>query len=220
MTIPELYRPIERAVLAKYLQIPDPRPADLRNLDPAKPVPRRWSERRNGIAPQPSETGSNGLIIENAVARICLESIANELPQWAAIGNGTIVRGRAVARRKSPARHPAPVHLVTINWGDSGPGFSWPEAYHLTWLPGYDVFVVTASADCPDAHGYCDRAVGWFTGTSEILVNAGVALGGYWASERELGQERWESLFDPGAISERAAHIIADAVWPAREAGA
>jgi hypothetical protein len=52
MTIPELYRPIERSVLSNYLQIPDPRPPDLTDLDPSKPAPRRWSERRDGIAPR------------------------------------------------------------------------------------------------------------------------------------------------------------------------
>jgi hypothetical protein len=217
MTIPELYRPIERAVLAKYLQIPDPRPDDLADLDPTRPVPRRWSERRDGIAPQRSETGSNHLVVENAVARICLEPIANELPQWAAIANGSIVRGRARSRSRSNRRL-APVHLLTVNWGDSGPGFSWPEAYHVTWLPGYDASLVTASADCPDTHGYCDRAVGWFSGRSDFVESAARVLAAYWVSQLEFGQERWEYLFDEGALNERAAHRSADSVWTAEEA--
>src|SRR6187399_2179006 len=70
--IPELYSPMERAVLAAYLQIPDPRPDDLRGLDPTKPVPSRWSERSRGIGPQRSAVNSSR-IVENAVARICLE---------------------------------------------------------------------------------------------------------------------------------------------------
>jgi hypothetical protein len=55
-----------------------------------------------------------------------------------------------------------PRHLLTINWADSRPGFSWPVAYYVAWLPYYDRFVVTASADCPDGFGYCDFAIGSF----------------------------------------------------------
>lgn len=218
MTIPELYRPIERAVLSTYLQRPDPRPEDLANLDPTRPVPRRWSERCHGIAPQRSETGCHDLIVENAVARICLESIANDLPQWAAIGNESMVLGRARTRRTSNGRRLAPVHLFTINWGDSGPGFSWPEAYHVTWLPGYDASVVTASADSPDAHGYCDRAVGRFSGRSDFVESTARVLAAYWLSQRDAGQESWAYLFDEGALDERAADRIADAVWTAEKA--
>jgi hypothetical protein len=33
-------------------------------------------------------------------------------------------------------------------------------AYYVTWLPHYDRFVVTASADCADGFGYCDFVIG------------------------------------------------------------
>jgi hypothetical protein len=216
MTIPELYRPIERAVLSKYLQVPDPRRSDLTDLDPSKPAPRRWSERRDGIAPQRSETGSNDLIVENAVARICLEPIANELPQWAAIRNGSIERGRPLTRPTLRGRNLAPLHLLTINWGDSGPGFSWPEAYYATWLPGYEVTIISASADSPNAHGYCDRAVRWFNGAFD-RQKAAEAITAYWQVQKSYSQERWEYLFDEGEFDAAAAAAIADAVWPGDE---
>ena len=217
MTIRELYRPMERAVLSAYLRVADPRPEDLRGLDPTKPVPRRWSERKHGIAPQRSEIGSNHLILENAVARICLASIANDLPQWAVVRNGVIDRTRTPTRAKLHARSVHPVHLLTINWGDSGPGFSWPEAYHVTSLPGYDVSVVTASADSPDTHGYADRAIGWFPGSARTVDKARQVLVSYWVSQRECGQDRWEYLFDAGAFDERTADELADAVWAVEE---
>ena len=53
-----------------------------------------------------------------------------------------------------------PQLICTINWADSGPGFSWPESYHVTYLPGFDKFVVTASRDGPDAWGCDDHAIG------------------------------------------------------------
>ena len=210
--IPELYSPMERAVLAAYLQIPDPRPDDLRGLDPTKPVPSRWSERSHGIGPQRSALDSTRMV-ENAVARICLESVDAQLPQWASISNGEVVLGRRTRRAPRRRRSLSPEHLFTINWADSGPGFSWPEAYYVTVLPGYDVSVVTASADCPDTTGYCDVAVGWFPGSEEDLVNTRESIQTHWWTLKSDGQERWAYLFDTGALDEEGAGEIADAVW-------
>ena len=53
-----------------------------------------------------------------------------------------------------------PQLVCTINWADSGPGYSWPESYHVTYLPGFDRFVMTASRDGPDAWGCVDQAIG------------------------------------------------------------
>lgn len=73
MSIVRLYLPIERAVLSAYLQTPDPQPADVAGIDIANPVPDTWNETRDGIGPRGSELGSHQLMLENAVARICLE---------------------------------------------------------------------------------------------------------------------------------------------------
>jgi hypothetical protein len=57
--------------------------------------------------------------------------------------------------------------LFAIDWAVQGPGFSWPVYYHLVWVPIYERFVVTASADCPDAFGYADFALGHFARSDE-----------------------------------------------------
>ena len=99
----------------------------------------------------------------NAVARLVLSHIQCRLPQWSTTGSSGEVQA---ARSHQPLRQSPvnllPRHLFTINWADSGPGFSWPEAYHLTFLPGFDRFVVTASQDSPEMHGYTDEAIGHF----------------------------------------------------------
>lgn len=61
-----------------------------------------------------------------------------------------------------------PQYLFTLNWADSGPGFSWPGAYYTTWVPSYERFVVTYSADSPEVWGYADIAIGQF-GVKEAL---------------------------------------------------
>lgn len=214
MDILNLYAPIERALLSAYLQVPDPQPAGIAGLDVTTPVPDGWNEARDGIGPRASELGSDNLMLENAVARICLESAQRSLPQWAVVRDGTVTLGRRRSRPGRRARKLRPLHLFTINWGDSGPGFSWPEAYHVTWLPGYDVSIVTASADSPDTHGYCDFAIGWFEGPANNLARAADCLTGHWITQKGYCQERWAYLFDAGAFDEAAANALADAVWP------
>ena len=211
----DLYSPMERALLAAFLRVPDPQPCDLTGIDVTRPIPRRWSERRDGIGPRLSELDSNSLMLENAIARICLESISDQLPQWAVVHDGDVTLARPRRRVARRLRALSPVHLFTLNWADSGPGFSWPEAYYVTSLPGYDVAIVTASADSPDTNGYCDIAVGWYPGDARDLRKAGDCIIAHWRKLAECCQERWEYLFDTGAFDEREAKGLAEAVWPA-----
>jgi hypothetical protein len=40
-----------------------------------------------------------------------------------------------------------------------GPGYPWPESYHVTYIPGLEKFIVTASRDGADAFGCADHAL-------------------------------------------------------------
>jgi hypothetical protein len=94
-----------------------------------------------------------------------------------------------------------PRHLFTINWADSGSGFSWPMSYYIAWLPYYDRFVVTASADCPDLFGYCDFALGAFGIDKPIKDDAREIICADWIRHRAFEQQRWASLLETGLIS-------------------
>lgn len=158
-----------------------------------------------------------------AVAAIVLERIQERLPQWASfreIKDGNTMKevvtlGRNVKERGAKRKiETAPRHLLTINWANSGPGISWPEAYYVTWVPVYDVFVVTASADSPDAFGYCDFAIGHFPNTKEFVAEAGQKIKANWNWQySNFSQERWEYLFDAGLIDVETAERLADEVW-------
>ena len=114
------------------------------------------------------------------MAAIVLERIQDTLPQWASVKlreneyeENVITLAREVkARRARCTVELVPQYLLTINWADSGPGFSWPVAYHVTWVPIYDEYVVTQSADSPDAFGYCDFAIGRFPKTDDFVTAA------------------------------------------------
>ena len=105
-----------------------------------------------------------------------------------------------------------PRYLFTINWADSGPGYSWPVAYNVTWLPYYDRFVVTASSDGSDTFGYCDFALGSFDINTALNEGVKTIICADWKSQCE--QQRWAYLFGTGLISEPEANAWADAVWP------
>ena len=168
-----------------------------------------------------SGTYGDGLqgAVSNAVARIVLGAIENRLPQWAAISaDGSIAYARK--RSNSPTHQhrliaTVPQFLFEINWADSGPGFSWPEAYYVTWLPYYDVFVVTASQDSPDVHGYTDEAIGWFGKHKDIAQGSAEIIRDQWwqGQHDEYEQYRWAYLFGTGLIDKSTAYEWADKVW-------
>src|SRR4029078_8565463 len=72
----------------------------------------------------------------------------------------------------------------------------------------------TASADSPDATGYCDIAVGWYRGPASDLEREREAVRKHWASLKRQGQARWEYLFDEGALDELESTALGDLVWP------
>ncbi len=95
-----------------------------------------------------------------------------------------------------------PRRLLTINWADSGPGFSWPVAYYATYVPGYNRTVVTASGDCPDALGVCDIALGSFGPETPLLEGSGAIIRDEWANRRrEFDQSRWVYILDTGLVA-------------------
>jgi hypothetical protein len=156
-----------------------------------------------------------------ATAAVVLERVQDELPQWGSVrydadGNPQVTLGREI-RERSASRtvELTPRHLFTINWADSGPGFSWPVAYYVTWIPAYDRYIVTASADSIDAHGYCDFALGQFGPDEDVAAASADIIEADWSDQHGCyDQHRWAYLFGTGLISEAEAEEIADRVWP------
>jgi hypothetical protein len=156
--------------------------------------------------------------LQIAVARVLLNSIQGSLPQWA----GVRENGELVLNRKEIQRHPDATKLTLnprlvccINWADSGPGFSWPESYHLTYIPGFEKFIVTSSRDGADAFGCADHALGWGAATEGELLVAKRVVQGFWEHQRnEWDQERWAYLFDEGLINRATANSWAEEIWP------
>ena len=110
-----------------------------------------------------------------------------------------------------------PKFLLMINWADSGPGYSWPESYYVTYVPLYDVYVVTSSVDCPDLYGVTDYAIGHFRPGGDITTLSGEQIENLWGTLANNCQSRWEYVFEEGLIDTELAMKLADEVWPAEE---
>ena len=150
-----------------------------------------------------------------AVAQILLHHIQERLPQWASVRGSKVSLNRKEHKRHKDARlafHPQ--LICTINWADSGPGFSWPKSYHVTYLPGFDKFVVTASRDGPDAWGCADHAIGVANESLSPVDAAKEVVTEFWRMQlNSWEQPRWAYLFDEGLIDSKTSDAWADEVW-------
>ena len=217
--IKKFFHAREIGILAEYLNQWSSVPAGTDWLGYDEPAPGDWDEATQGIgiregAPYASQDPEQNAL-PNAVARICLTNVQDNLPQWASIKDDEVTLARKVKRTTElPSRILLPQHLFTINWANSAPGLSWPEAYYVTYLPGWDVHIVTASQDSDEIYGYEDFAIGWFKGKEDPVEGSKDILISYWGNlSREFCQERWEELFD---ISAGDPEGWADKIW-ARE---
>jgi len=149
---------------------------------------------------------NTGMKLEDAcrVSELALCSVRDQLPQWWAMRkDGHLLIGRRIPLRAVRRIDGLlkPVFLCEINWADSGPGYSWPECYYATPLPGYNLVVVTASQDSPDAYGYADIAIGYFAAGGDIGVNAETLIEGWWRAMYDAyGQEAWEEELGSGDV--------------------
>jgi hypothetical protein len=205
-TAVDLFTPDEHATLAEWFWVNPPASAQDIVVDEAIS--------RLGFDKEPGHYR----LIDAAVAFIVLERAEQRLPQWSAIRDDELILARKYRHAsKIPNRKVVlqPRHLFTVNWADSGPGFSWPTAYYVTWLPYYDRYVITASADCPDALGYCDFALGAFAINTPIKEGARKIICADWSDQNTAWeQQRWAYLFFAELISKQEAEAWAEEVWP------
>ncbi|MET0084847.1 MAG: hypothetical protein ABW079_17730 [Sedimenticola sp.] len=209
----ELYDEEELAILFDWLG--SQRPAELRDID-IQSRSGTTDQADEGIRLIPRMSGDYGVnTLSNAVARLALSKIQGELPQWAAIhANGQVEFARAATPKRHAKVDLMPRFLFEINWADTAPGFSWPEAYYLVYLPGFDCYVVTASQDSDEMHGYTDEAIGWFP--AKVPVEEGVRrqIIAWWQGQADgWGQFQWEYLFRTGDVDTETAEAWANEVW-------
>lgn len=212
--VKQFYNPVELAIIYDWFGLS--RPTELNNIEIYSDPNQEHSEQQPGeIYVVPDRHGDDSLGISNAVARLVLSGIQDRLPQWALVGEGGDVHfARDYNEKRSSQIVLLPRFLFEINWADSGPGFSWPESYHATWLPGFGGYVVTASQDSPDMWGYTDEAIGFSPREKDFMEGCGEIITGWWRGQLEgHWQQRWEGLFATGEVDGEMASTWADEVW-------
>lgn len=209
-----MYAHLEQAILAEYfaldLQAEDDE-LDLWQSDPEQPA---------AIHLEPDYEGGSDHsgALANAVARIALARVQRSLPQFAVVFPDRVELGREVTEIPCRPVEMLSRHLFTIDWAMTAPGVSWPEAYYLTWMPGVEQWLVTASWDTPEVGGYCDLAIGYFGPDKAPVEGAEIIIGDYWSSQfLDFDQSRWEVFFEAGMIGREEANAWADEVWSVAE---
>lgn len=202
----DCYTDTERAFLCDYFGIK--RPESLVEVDVYQPVSK-------GVYVKSGQYSSE-YDVPNAVARLALARIQDSLPAWAGVNDkGEYFSSRQYTRSEVAMVNYHPQHLFTINWADSGPGFSWPEAYYLVWLPVFERYVITASQDSPDCYGFEDVAIGWqFFDEDRVELAKDIILANWGSVHKPNYEEGWAYLFGTGLVSEDEANSWREEIWP------
>lgn len=206
------FYPVEHAILCDYFHIR--RPAALRDLEIVDDEEEPRGADDPILVQEPGCSGDSALALANAVARLLLSRVQRNLPQWASYANGVPTWARKHYPQRGGTVQVLPRPLLEINWADSGPGFSWPEAYHATFVPGYERWVVTASVDSDEVYGYEDLAIGYFRGGVPIREGSRKMIKRWWRRrKREDEQAAWVDVWAKGLIGEEEALDWRDAIW-------
>jgi len=202
----DLFTPEEHRVLAEWFGADPPAAAAGCALDEAL--------ERLGIVEQVHELYTDA---QAAVALIVLEGAEERLPNFEFFDGKHLSSARALYPKKlMPQRKVAMVsrHLFTVNWAESGPGFSWPGAYYATWVPFYERYVVTHSYDSSEVIGYCDVAIGHFGPEEELTQGSQRVITKDWRAQwGQYGQGRWAYFISEGLVQSEEAKAWADDVW-------
>ena len=90
--------------------------------------------------------------------------------------------------------------------------------YYVTYLPGFNKFVITSSRDGDDTWGCADHAIGVADGSLDPVEAAKGIIIEFWRSQGDdWDQSRWADLFDTGLIGNKTANEWADEVWSREE---
>jgi len=203
----EYFHPREHAILAEYLELKNKLPKDARKFDPFETLPfeDEYKESENGIICRPGRGDRSELqALSNAVARIALAPIRSDLPVWGSYEDGQVFHTRQKENSGVlPLRdfRSDPVLVVSINWADSGPGFSWPVKYYISWIPYYERYVVTASYDSNDVEGYLDVAIGDLPDGVEIEGGLKNVIINHWDRDA-MYLQGWADCIDSGIVKD------------------
>ena len=201
------FHPREHAILAQYLTLQDKQPQECIDIDPFEVIPYEdeYNEGEKGVACRPGRGQiSANTALANAVARIALAPIRSKLPISGTVKDGEVFHSRQKDDYGDlPQRgfRSDPVLVISINWADSGPGYSWPVYYYISWIPFYERYVVTASYDSTDIEGYLDVAIGSLREGAQVETDLKMVIMRHWEQDSSYLQG-WADCLDSGIVKD------------------
>jgi hypothetical protein len=202
----EGFFPREHAILAEYFDLQEKQPQQARAFDPHEISSEEniYDEAVEGIACRKSYGSRDYNAIDNAVARIALAPVRENLPTWGCLGKDGAFHSRQSENESLlPVRgyRSDPVHVLSINWASSGPGYSWPLKYYISWIPYYERYVVTVSYDSPEVEGYLDLAIGYLAEGASVEKELKSVIVRHWDRD-SMYLQGWEGVIDPGIVKD------------------
>jgi hypothetical protein len=202
----EGFFPREHAILAEYFDLQEKQPQQARAFDPHEISSEEndYEEAVEGIACRKSYGGRDYRAIDNAVARIALAPVRKNLPTWGGLGKDGAFHSRQSENESIlPERgyRSDPVHVLSINWASSGPSYSWPLKYYISWIPYYERYVVTVSYDSPEVEGYLDLAIGDLSEGASVEKELKSVIVRHWDRD-SMYLQGWEGVIDPGIVKD------------------
>lgn len=151
--------------------------------------------------------------LDIAAARILLQSVGPDLPYVARMTNGEFFSTqRQWMSLSDPVLHFDPKLLFIANWA-MGPSQDWLEAFYSTHVPGFDVWVVTASHGSDDLFGCLDYAIGVSEPGASLEESAKKILKDYLAQRKRDYQDRWITVPKLGKAGSSMVNSIEGNVW-------
>ena len=202
----EGFFPREHAILAEYFDLQEKQPQQARAFDPHEITSEEnnYDEAVEGIACRKSYGGRDYRAIDNAVARIALAPVRKNLPIWGGLGKDGAFHSRQSENESIlPERgyRSDPVHVLSINWASSGPSYSWPLKYYISWIPYYERYVVTVSYDSPEVEGYLDLAIGDLSEGASVEKELKSVIVRHWDRD-SMYLQGWEGVIDSGIVKD------------------
>ena len=162
-------------------------------------------------------TLSGDLELDNEVASILLDTVQTRLPNFhCRHKDGTEVHGRSIQGLKQRKIQLFPLHLFSINWALTAPGLDWPETYLVTYVPGHNVRIVTASQDSDDCWGCTDLAIGFCKPHRSPEFGVKKVFRSWW-SQLPNAMHPWAVFTSAGLIDEERAEKWCKDIYGSRD---
>lgn len=152
-----------------------------------------------------------------AVAHILQGTPDRWLPRWQAAYGPDVSATAATVTTRSPSRDHVlrPQHLLTATWRFARSDEPTTISYYLTWVPGYDRYVVSRAVCATRRTG--DTALGHYGIDVPLLEGLRDILLADWAQLAHDGIGRWSAIRSTGQLTFQLIETWADLVWPDSE---